>query len=151
MITGIKHIAIAVRDVDEALKRYEAILGVSSATRHRFERARTDEAHFTISGIEIQLCQSWDADGRFARFIAERGDEGVHHVCYTVDDIEAALASATARGAVLKPCAACKVTGAHKHSEGWVAFLEDKLSGLETEFMQVYKAGEGPDAGPRVM
>jgi methylmalonyl-CoA/ethylmalonyl-CoA epimerase len=151
MITGIKHIAIAVRDVDEALKQYEEILGVANATRHRFERARTDEAHFTISGIEIQLCQSWDADGRFARFIAERGDEGVHHVCYTVDDIEATLASATARGAVLKPCAACKVVGAHKHSEGWVAFLEDKLSGLETEFMQVYKPGEGPDAGPRVM
>jgi hypothetical protein len=30
-----------------------------------------------------------------------------------------------------------------------VAFLHDRLSGLETEFMQVYKPGEGPDAGPR--
>jgi methylmalonyl-CoA/ethylmalonyl-CoA epimerase len=151
MITGIKHIAIAVRDVDEALKRYQAILGIQEVTRHQFERARTNEAHFTISGVQIQLCQSWDSDGRFARFITERGDEGVHHVCYTVDNIEKALASATARGATMKPCAACKIVGPHKHSEGWVAFLEDRLSGLETEFMQVYKAGEGPDTGPRVM
>jgi methylmalonyl-CoA/ethylmalonyl-CoA epimerase len=151
MVTGIKHIAIAVRDVDEALRRYQAILGVGEVTRHQFEKARTNEAHFTISGVQYQLCQSWDAAGRFAKYIAEHGDEGVHHVCYSVDNIEQALASATARGATLKPCAACKITGPHKHSEGWVAFLDDKLAGMETEFMQVYKPGEGPDVGPRKM
>lgn len=151
MITGIKHIAIAVRDVDAALRRYEEVLGVRGATRHRFDRARTNEAHFTVGGTEIQLCQSWDPAGRFARFIAERGDDGVQHICYTVDDIERAIASAVEHGATLKPCASCRVTGAHKHSEGWVAFLEDKLSGLETEFMQVYKPGEGREDGVRRM
>jgi methylmalonyl-CoA/ethylmalonyl-CoA epimerase len=151
MITGIKHLAIAVRNVDDALKRYEAVLNVGDVRRHSFEKARTHEAHFTLSGVDIQLCQSWDADGRFARYIAEHGDEGVHHVCYTVDNIERALAEAATKGATLKPCAACKVTGPHKHSEGWVAFLEDKLAGMETEFMQVYKPGEGPDAGPRTV
>jgi catechol 2,3-dioxygenase-like lactoylglutathione lyase family enzyme len=50
MITGIKHIAIAVRDVNAALRKYEVVLGVQGATRHRFERARTDEAHFAIGG-----------------------------------------------------------------------------------------------------
>lgn len=149
MITGIKHLAIAVRNVDEALKRYQAVIGVGEVRRHSFEKARTHEAHFSLSGVEIQLCQSWDADGRFARYITEHGDEGVHHVCYTVDNIERALADATARGATLKPCAACKISGPHKHSEGWVAFLEDKLAGMETEFMQVYEAGEGPDTGRR--
>jgi methylmalonyl-CoA/ethylmalonyl-CoA epimerase len=151
MITGIKHIAVAVRNVDEALRRYQAVLDMRDVTRHRFERARTDEAHFALGGVQVQLCQSWDGDGRFARYINEHGDEGVHHICYTVDDIERALAAATERGAVLKPCAACKVVGPHKHSEGWVAFLEDKLAGMETEFMQVYKPGEGPDQGPRQM
>lgn len=151
MVTGIKHIAIAVRDVDAAVRKYQDILGVGEVTRHRFEKARTNEAHFTINGIEYQLCQSWDADGRFARYIAEHGEEGVHHICYTVGDIDAAIASAAANGAALKPCAACKVVGPHQHSEGWVAFLEDRLSGIETEFMQVYGPGEGPDAWPRVL
>ena len=109
MIRAIKHIAIAVRDVDDAVRRYQALLGIREVARHRFEKARTNEAHFTVSGVQFQLCQSWDADGRFARHIAEHGDEGVHHVCYTVDDIEQALAAATARGATLKPCAACQV------------------------------------------
>lgn len=149
MITGIKHLAIAVRNVDEALKKYQDVLGSRDVTRHQFEKARTNEAHFMLSGVQIQLCQSWEADGRFARYIATHGDEGVHHVCYTVDNIEQALAAAIARGATLKLCAACKVIGSHKHSEGWVAFLEDKLAGTETEFMQVYKPSEGPDAGPR--
>jgi methylmalonyl-CoA/ethylmalonyl-CoA epimerase len=149
MITGIKHMAIAVRDVDAALRKYQDILGVRDVTRHEFEKARSSEAHFMMGAVQIQLCQSWDEDGRFSRYIAEHRDEGVHHICYSTDDIEREIASATARGAALKPCAACKVTGAHKHSEGWVAFLQDRLSGLETEFMQVYKPGEGPDAGPR--
>ncbi len=149
MITGIKHIAIAVRDVNAALKKYEGLLGVKGVTRHEFEKARSSEAHFMLGGIQIQLCRSWDAAGRFARYIEEHRDEGVHHICYTTDDIESELAAAVSNGAVLKPCAACRVTGAHKHSEGWVAFLQDRLSGLETEFMQVYKPGEGPDAGPR--
>ncbi|HET7263843.1 MAG TPA: VOC family protein [bacterium] len=151
MITGIKHMAIAVRDVDGALKQYENVLGVSGVTRHEFEKARSSEAHFMLGAIQYQLCRSWDADGRFARYIEEHHGEGVHHICYTTDDIERELAAAVAKGAVLKPCAACKVTGAHKHSEGWVAFLSDRLTGLETEFMQVYKPGEGPDAGPRAV
>jgi methylmalonyl-CoA/ethylmalonyl-CoA epimerase len=151
MVNGIKHIAIAVRNVDQALKQYQDILGVADVRRHDFEKARSSEAHFDLDGVEMQLCQSWDPDGRFAHFITERGGEGVHHICYTVGDIESALARARSRGATLKPCANCKVVGPHKHSEGWVAFFEDKLTGMETEFMQVYKPGEGPDTGPRGM
>lgn len=151
MITGIKHIAFAVKDVEEAVRRYQDLLGVREVTRHHFERARTDEAHFTVGGVQYQLCQSWEPDGRFARYIAEHGDEGAHHVCYSVDNIDQAITEAVAKGATLKACAACKVVGPHKHSEGWVAFLEDKLAGMETEFMQVYKPGEGPEAGPRRM
>ncbi len=149
MITGIKHIALAVRDLEKTLARYQALLAVKDIKRHSFEKARTLEALFSINGVQILLCQSWEPDGRFSKYIAEHGDEGVHHVCYSVENIDQALAAAQAQGAKLKPCAACKVTGSHKHSEGWVAFLEDKLAGMETEFMQVYKPGEGPDAGPR--
>jgi len=151
MVTGIKHMAIAVKDVNAALQRYQDLLGVRDATLHRFDKARTNEAHFRVGGIEFQLCESWDADGRFARYIADHGDEGVHHICYTTDDIGQEVAAAVKNGARLKPCASCKVVGPHKHSEGWVAFLEDTLSGLETEFMPVYKPGEGPDTGRRTM
>ena len=151
MVTGVKHMAIAVRDVHVALRGYQDVLGVREVTHRRLEKSRTNEAHFKIGGVEYQLCQSWDADGRFARYIAEHGDEGLHHICYTTDDIKGEIAGAVARGARLKPCASCNVLGPHKHSEGWVAFLQDKLSGFDTEFMQVYKPGEGPDTARREM
>ena len=78
-------------------------------------------------------------------WIAQRGHEGLHHICFAVADIDAALAEAQANGATLKECSACKVTGSHIHPEGWVAFLQDEVSGIEIEFMQVYKEGEGGD------
>ena len=52
--------------------------------------------------------------------------------------IPKAIAPAQANGATLKECVACKVTGSHVHPEGWVAFLQDDVSGIEIEFMQVY-------------
>ena len=79
-----------------------------------------------------------EPDGRFAKWIDERGAEGLHHICYEVDDIDAALAHAQAQGATLRICQACQVHGSHPHPEGWVAFLDDEAGGIEIEFMQVY-------------
>jgi methylmalonyl-CoA/ethylmalonyl-CoA epimerase len=95
-------------------------------------------AQFWLGGIEYQISQSMDPDGRFASWIERRGGEGLHHICYAVDDIDAALAEAQANGATLKECAACKVKGSHVHPEGWVAFLEQDAGGIEIEFMQLY-------------
>ncbi len=138
-VTQIKHMAFAVRDVDATLATYKRLLGVPDDVGvTEFPKSRNRVALFEIGGIEYQISQSMDPDGRFAKWIAERGGEGLHHVCYAVEDIDAALAEAQARGATLKECAACKVTGSHVHPEGWVAFLEQDAGGIEIEFMQVY-------------
>jgi methylmalonyl-CoA/ethylmalonyl-CoA epimerase len=143
-VTQIKHMAFAVRDVDAALEGYKRLLGVPPEVQVKeFAKSRNRAAIFDLGGVEFQITQSMDSDGRFASWIAARGHEGLHHICYAVDDIDAALAEAQANGATLKECAACKVTGSHVHPEGWVAFLEEQVSGIEIEFMQVYKEGEG--------
>jgi methylmalonyl-CoA/ethylmalonyl-CoA epimerase len=138
-VTQIKHMAFAVRDVDATLATYKRLLGVPDEVGvTEFPKSRNRVALFELGGIEYQVSQSMDPDGRFATWIAERGGEGLHHICYAVEDIDAALAEAQARGATLKECAACKVTGSHVHPEGWVAFLEQDAGGIEIEFMQVY-------------
>jgi methylmalonyl-CoA/ethylmalonyl-CoA epimerase len=143
-VTQIKHMAFAVRDVDAALAGYKRLLGVPPEVQVKeFSKSRNRAAVFDLGGVELQITQSMDPDGRFAAWIAQRGHEGLHHICYAVDDIDAALAEAQANGARLKECAACKVIGSHVHPEGWVAFLEDQVGGIEIEFMQVYKEGEG--------
>jgi methylmalonyl-CoA/ethylmalonyl-CoA epimerase len=142
-VTQIKHMTFAVRDAARSLAGYQRLLGApTDAFVKEFAKSRTRAAIFMLGDVEFQISESMDADGRFAAWIAQRGHEGLHHICFAVDDIEAALAEAQANGATLKPCAACKVSGSHAHPEGYVAFLEDELSGIEIEFMQVYQEGE---------
>jgi len=144
MINGIKHIAVAVADIDGAASAYESLLGFGEPRRYEWEAGQSREAHFDFGDVEVQLCQSTVPDGRFAQHVARYG-EGVQHVCLTVDDIDSAIEAAVARGATLKPCKACDKIGSHPHSEGWVAFFEGQaVPGLEVEFMQVYTDDNRP-------
>jgi len=137
--TYIKHMAFAVRDVHAALKTYQDYLGLGhDAVVEDYPKSRNRVAIFNVGDVEYQLCQSLDAGGRFDKWINERGYEGLHHICYAVPDIDKALADAQAKGATLRECSACKVTGSHPHPEGWVAFLEQEAGGIELELMQVY-------------
>lgn len=138
-VQKVQHMSFAVNDVEATLETYKRLLGVDpSVTVTRFEKSRNLVALFWLGGVEYQISQSMDPDGRFAKWIRERGGEGLHHICYAVEDIDAALAEAQANGATLKECAACKVKGSHVHPEGWVAFLEQDVGGIEIEFMQLY-------------
>jgi methylmalonyl-CoA/ethylmalonyl-CoA epimerase len=135
----IKHMAFAVRDAHAALKHYQDFIGVGQdANVQDYPKSRNRVAQFWVGDVEYQLCQSLDAGGRFDLWINQRGYEGLHHICYAVPDIDQALAEAQAKGATLKECSACKVTGSHVHPEGWVAFLEQETGGIEIEMMQVY-------------
>ncbi|PJF26905.1 MAG: methylmalonyl-CoA epimerase [Phototrophicales bacterium] len=135
----IKHMAFAVKDAYAALKHYQDFLGVGlDAEVKDYPKSRNRVAIFNVGGVEYQLCQSLDEGGRFDAWIKERGGEGLHHICYAVPNIDEALAEAQAKGATLKECSACKVTGSHPHPEGWVAFLEQDTGGVEIEMMQVY-------------
>lgn len=145
-VTLIKHMTFAVRDAEKSLDAYKRLLGApADAFVKTFSKSRTKAAVFNLGGTEFQISESMDPDGRFSKWIDERGHEGLHHICFAVENIDDALAEAQANGATLKECAACKVTGSHIHPEGWVAFLQDEVSGIEIEFMQVYKEGESSD------
>jgi methylmalonyl-CoA/ethylmalonyl-CoA epimerase len=142
-ILSIKHMAFAVTDAEAALDAYARFLCVPADTEIvDYPKSRNRVALFNLGGVEYQLCQSMDAGGRFAAWIAERGGEGLHHICYEVDDIDKALAHAQASGARLRECKACGVTGSHPHPEGFVAFLDNDAGGIEIEFMQVYTPEE---------
>jgi len=144
LVTRIKHMAVAVADVDAAVSAYERRLGVTDPRLVEWEQGKSKEAHFAFGEVEIQLCESTDPDGRFAQHIARYG-EGIQHICLEVDDIDGAIEQALADGATLKECRACQRAGAHPHSEGFVAFLEGQaVPGFEVEFMQVYGDGERP-------
>nr|WP_244977902.1 VOC family protein [Aureimonas jatrophae] len=135
--------AFAVRDAAEALKAYAQFLHVPADTvLTDYPKSKNRVALFNLGGIEYQLCQSLEKGGRFDQWIEERGAEGLHHICYEVDSIDAALDHAQAQGASLRLCKACGVKGSHPHPEGYVAFLDNDAGGVEIEFMQVYTPEE---------
>ncbi|WP_244493693.1 VOC family protein [Aureimonas sp. AU4] len=142
-VRSIKHMAFAVRDAAEALKAYAQFLHVPADTALTdYPKSKNRVALFNLGGIEYQLCQSLEKGGRFDQWIEERGAEGLHHICYEVDSIDAALDHAQAQGASLRLCKACGVKGSHPHPEGYVAFLDNDAGGVEIEFMQVYTPEE---------
>lgn len=142
-IKSIKHMAFAVRDAEKALGAYAQFLHVPAETEiTHFAKSGNKVALFYLGGIEYQLCASTDQSGRFATWIKERGAEGLHHICYEVDNINVALAHAKSQGAELRICQACGVYGSHAHPEGYVAFLDNDAGGIEIEFMQVYTPEE---------
>ena len=108
-VKGIKHMAFGVKDAEKALEAYARFLHVPADTEIKFfPKSKNKVVLFYLGGIEYQLCESTDPEGRFAKWIEERGSEGLHHICYEVDNIDNALAHAQEQGATLRICQACQ-------------------------------------------
>jgi len=100
MLTRIDHIGIAVTSINAALAFYEDALGVKLARVESEEGGRTKVAFLPVGQSDVELVEPQDTDSGLAKFIAKRG-EGVHHICFEVDNIEEALARLKAKGAQL--------------------------------------------------
>jgi len=91
----IAHIGIAVEDIGEALRFYRDVLGLEPHPAEQADGATIVSLPFGES--EVELLQPRDADSPIAKFLARRGP-GIHHVCYRVPDLDAALAEARRAG-----------------------------------------------------
>lgn len=101
MITGVRHIGIAVSDLDEAIKLYRDVLGLKLKGVYDVKEMKMRAAFFSTGDkTEIELIQPTDNETSLARFVEKRG-EGIHHVALEVDDIESALTVARMKGLLL--------------------------------------------------
>lgn len=91
----IAHVGIAVPDIGAALAFYRDVLGLEPHPPEVADGATIVALPFGES--EVELLAPRDADGPIARFLARRGP-GIHHVCYRVADLDAALATCKAAG-----------------------------------------------------
>ena len=97
MLKKIDHIAIVVRSIEEALKVYRDALGLPLAHVQEVPEQKVKIAFLPIGDCEIELVEPTAADSGVARFLEKRG-EGLHHICFEVEDIEAALRDLAAKG-----------------------------------------------------
>jgi methylmalonyl-CoA/ethylmalonyl-CoA epimerase len=89
------HIGIAVRSLDAA-KIYEE-LGMEIEHVETVETQRVKTAFLSAGDSNIELLEPTGPDSPVAKFIEKRG-EGIHHICFRVDDIDAHLQKLKEKG-----------------------------------------------------
>src|SRR6267143_820316 len=98
MNPAVAHIGIAVPSITEALRFYRDVLGLSpdrGGGPEAVDGAKIVSLHF--GDVDVELLEPNDPASPVARFLAKRGP-GIHHVCYRVPDLDAALARCRAAG-----------------------------------------------------
>ena len=86
----IDHIGIAVNDLDAAVKLYGGSFDMAEQHRETVEEQGVEALLLEVGEGHIELIKPLSEDSGVAKFIAKNG-EGMHHVAYQVDDIDAAL------------------------------------------------------------
>jgi methylmalonyl-CoA/ethylmalonyl-CoA epimerase len=94
----VAHLGVAVHDVEAALRFYRDVLQVPTRGPEEADGARI--VHLEFGESEVELLEPLHPDSPIGRFLAKRGP-GIHHICYRVPNLDAALAACTANGYTL--------------------------------------------------
>lgn len=90
MLNRIDHVGIVVNSIDESLHTYCDLLGFKLLERVTIAEQLVEAAFLDAGNGAIELIAPTDSQSGTARFLQNRG-EGTHHICFAVDDINAAL------------------------------------------------------------
>jgi len=98
-ILRIDHIAVAVKDVDAGVEKYQSLLGAEVVAREQMTMAgnRASAAYLKVGDGLIVLDGAVQPDGFLAKFIEKRG-EGLHHIAVVVDDLDEYVRELEAKG-----------------------------------------------------
>lgn len=89
------HVGVAVRDLAEAVRFYRDVLGVTPHPEQTADGASI--VGLSLGESEVELLTATDTESPIGKFLATRGP-GIHHLCFRVPDLEAALARCRAAG-----------------------------------------------------
>ena len=131
MLKKIDHIGFAVHSIDKARIFYESVLGLHCERIEEVETQKVRTAFFTLGETHIELLEPTGPESPVARFLEKNG-EGIHHIGYLSDDIEAQLEKAEKNGCTLINSTPVQGAGGKR-----IAFLHPKSShGVLTEICQ---------------
>ncbi|MEG1572576.1 MAG: methylmalonyl-CoA epimerase [Bacteroidales bacterium] len=127
--THIEHIGIAVKNLEESIKYYEEILGLTCYAIEEVADQKVKTAFFKVGDTKLELLESTDPEGSIGKFLEKKGP-GVHHIAFAMPDVKEALENAEKKGVNLIDKAP------RKGAEGLrIGFLHPKSTqGVLTEF-----------------
>lgn len=100
MLKKINHIAIAVNNIEEAAKFYQEVMGLTLSGVEVVSAQKTRVGFFKIGESNIELVQPAEPDSPLTKFLETKG-QGIHHICFEVDDVEAEVKSFIEKGATM--------------------------------------------------
>ena len=135
MIGRVNHIAIAVPDLNEAVRDYQSRLGASVSKPSELPEHGVRVAFVDTGNTKVELLEAFGDDSPVATFLERNPRGGMHHICYEVEDVAVASARLTERGA--------RVLGAPKigaHGNPVVFLHPNDFSGVLIELEEVRAA-----------
>ncbi|WP_243318586.1 methylmalonyl-CoA epimerase [Geothrix paludis] len=93
----INHLGIATLGLDEAVDRMARLFDMAPDHAEAVPEQKVQTAFFPVGESTLEFLESTDPEGPIGKFLAKRGP-GIHHVCFEVDDIDAAVAGLLAKG-----------------------------------------------------
>ena len=125
----IEHIGIAVKSIEESRKFYEQALGLECYKIEEVVDQKVKTAFFMIGQTKIELLEPTDPESPVAKFLEKKGP-GIHHIAYSVENVDEALREVENKGIQLIDQKSRK--GADNMNIG---FLHPKFTeGVLTEF-----------------
>jgi methylmalonyl-CoA/ethylmalonyl-CoA epimerase len=127
--THIEHIGIAVDNLEESIKYYESVLGLTCYAIEEVAEQKVKVAFFKVGDTKIELLETTDPEGSVGKFIEKKGP-GVHHIAFAVENVGEALKAVEEKGVSLID------KTPRKGAEGLnIGFLHPKSTfGVLTEF-----------------
>jgi methylmalonyl-CoA/ethylmalonyl-CoA epimerase len=96
----IEHIGIAVKSLEHSNDLFSKLFGESSYKTEAVESEGVNTSFFKVGTNKIELLEAINQDSPIAKFINKKG-EGIHHIAFEVDDIEAEVKRLTQEGFVV--------------------------------------------------
>ena len=96
----IEHIGIAVKDINQVSRFYKDIFECHISEEKDVPERKIRIAFTEISGVKLEFVMPTDKESVVAKFIDKRG-EGIHHICFEVDDVERATSELKDKGVEL--------------------------------------------------
>jgi methylmalonyl-CoA epimerase len=90
MIKGVNHIGIAVRDLEKSAGLFAEIFGIDDIHKETVPEQKVEIASFKVGDVLIELTAPTDDSSPIAKFIEKKG-EGIHHIAFESDDVNAEL------------------------------------------------------------
>lgn len=96
----IHHLGIAVKNIEEAAQRFGVLLGLERGEHYDIPEMKVSALFLPVGDSNLELLEPHSEDSAVGKFLARRG-EGIHHICFEVEDIEASLEKFKHEGARL--------------------------------------------------